>query len=584
ESSEAPVQYVLTISNAIGTAVETKYIDFEPKSSAITIRKKDIKERAFHIDDISTIGSGDSGQNVSDLIKKRNAKDPIVCIAASESIFIVARQSGLIMQFLLPAVTLDQKYSIIVRPQSIALNCNSTKLSVLDISGILKIIELTKRGGVGNSYAMTGLVGKSNSTETRVNIVEDICSFNDLQIKVAALDDIIRDPDTQSKSCIIQLETKSLRDTRNILSQVGLTDAINFVENNPHPRLWRLIADGALEALDFTTAQKAFLKCLDYSGLQFIKKIQKLNDTKKQRAEILSYFGQFEAAEKIYMEIDRKDLAIDLRVRLGDWFRVVQLIKSGGGGDDKLLDRSWKEIGDYYYDRQRWSQAVTYYEQGRNSEQLLECYYILEDYENLEKQIRLLGENIPLLKNIASKFLSVGMCDQSVAALIQAGDVKTAVDICVELNQWNTAVELAEIHKFREIEALLSKYAKYLINNGKKLEAVELYKKANYCQKSSRLLFELAEEAGKSGKNPLLVKKMYVLAALEVERYHQISRSKGIAGNATSALDGLIAEDSKNIMETRFLDNAWRGAEAYHFYLLAQRQYYSGNSEAAVRT
>lgn len=27
-----------------------------------------------------------------------------------------------------------------------------------------------------------------------------------------------------------------------------------------------------------------------------------------------------------------RDLAVDLRLKLGDWFRVVQLLKSGGGG------------------------------------------------------------------------------------------------------------------------------------------------------------------------------------------------------------------------------------------------------------
>ena len=27
-----------------------------------------------------------------------------------------------------------------------------------------------------------------------------------------------------------------------------------------------------------------------------------------------------------------RDLAVDLRMKLGDWFRVVQLLKSGGGG------------------------------------------------------------------------------------------------------------------------------------------------------------------------------------------------------------------------------------------------------------
>jgi WD repeat-containing protein 35 len=82
----------------------------------------------------------------------------------------------------------------------------------------------------------------------------------------------------------------------------------------------------------------------------------------KQKAEIAAHTGNFDLAEKYYLEMDRKDLAIDLRVRLGDWFRVVQLIKSGGGAsvmggsgaDDAVLEKAWRNIGEYYYDRQRW--------------------------------------------------------------------------------------------------------------------------------------------------------------------------------------------------------------------------------------
>ena len=34
----------------------------------------------------------------------------------------------------------------------------------------------------------------------------------------------------------------------------------------------------------------------------------------------------------------------------------------------------------------------------------------------------------------------------------------------------------------------------------------------------------------------------------------------------------------------RALDNVWRGAEAYHFWLLAHRQLYAGDMEGAMRT
>ena len=49
-----------------------------------------------------------------------------------------------------------------------------------------------------------------------------------------------------------------------------------------------------------------------------------------------------------------RDLAVALRKKLGDWFRVVQLMKTGAGGDDQALEEAWNAIGDYYADRQKW--------------------------------------------------------------------------------------------------------------------------------------------------------------------------------------------------------------------------------------
>ena len=49
-----------------------------------------------------------------------------------------------------------------------------------------------------------------------------------------------------------------------------------------------------------------------------------------------------------------RDLAVSLRKMLGDWFRVVSLLKSGGVGDDVQLEEAWNAIGDYYADRQKW--------------------------------------------------------------------------------------------------------------------------------------------------------------------------------------------------------------------------------------
>lgn len=77
------------------------------------------------------------------------------------------------------------------------------------------------------------------------------------------------------------------------------------------------------------------------------------------------------------------------------WLKISQLLLIG---DDQLLEQAWNAIGDYYADRQKWQNAVTYYVQGRNQARLAECYYMLEDYIGLEKMINTLPENHALLE------------------------------------------------------------------------------------------------------------------------------------------------------------------------------------------
>ena len=73
--------------------------------------------------------------------------------------------------------------------------------------------------------------------------------------------------------------------------------------------------------------------------------------------------------------MDRKDLAIELRVRAGEWFKVVSLIQTGGG-DDKQLREAMTKIGDFYSERRQWDKAVHYYTQVSFSSASLACCHM----------------------------------------------------------------------------------------------------------------------------------------------------------------------------------------------------------------
>ena len=101
-------------------------------------------------------------------------------------------------------------------------------------------------------------------------------------------------PDKPEKDMMIDYETKTLRHVRDLLD-VGLDDALQEIEENGHPRLWKLLSGAALKALKFTLAEKAFVNCKDYQGIQFVKRLRDLKD-KKKRAEV-AYFQNLEAVQ-----------------------------------------------------------------------------------------------------------------------------------------------------------------------------------------------------------------------------------------------------------------------------------------------
>jgi WD repeat-containing protein 35 len=42
--------------------------------------------------------------------------------------------------------------------------------------------------------------------------------------------------------------------------------------------------------------------------------------------------------------------------------------------------------------------------------------------------------------------------------------------------------------------------------------------------------------------------------------------------------------ENKNVADVNIFDDPWRGAEAYHYYILAQKQFYEGQIESSVIT
>ena len=153
-------------------------------------------------------------------------------------------------------------------------------------------------------------------------------------------------------------------------------------------------------------------------------------------------------------------------------------------------------------------------------------------------------------------------------------------------HKWESALHLAEMHKTPGIQKAMSAYADHLLSLGKQLHAVELYRMGNQYTDAAKLLSNIGAAVGASRMNPLRAKKLFVMAALEVERMRKkMLTTPGGGGDrdAAQTLASLVNQDTATGGD-KWLDSAWKGAEAFHFLLLAQRQLYAGHALDAMCT
>ena len=635
---ENSMQHVISLNNAIGAPMESRVIDILPSTVAmnenhvivcsdemvvvwqhrnpnvtvdvydpvsIAASRKDTSDRMFHIEDSVTL------ESPAMMPIRRNATNDVVAtVTANATHFVVARESGLLHVYSMNPVVLVARLVLSSRAQVIQLNSNSTMMGVIDLNGSFLLYRLNKEAFSLQAQQADQVsferkdvwdvrfaadypdmfvimektrmyVFRGMDPEEPVQTAVNLAVFNQLKVSGIMIDDVMADPEHPAKEAAYEHETKSLRDTRELLKSVGLKDAVSYVEDHPHPVLWSLIAEAALEALDFPVAERAVVRCQEYPAIQFVKRIKSLDDPMKQRAEVLAYYHRFDDAEKVYRDMDRKDLAVELRGRLGDWFRVVQLVQEGGG-DESLILNAWDNIGDYYADRQKWAKAVQYYTQAKQYEKLAKVYYAVEDYKSMEKLIDVSGHNKELLTWLGNRFLAIGLAESAVSAFLKSGDVKLAVECCIELHQWDQAVSLAEKHKLPDVDAYLAKYARHLVESDHIPQAIELYRKAQLNNEAAKLLAKLAQQAA-SKQDPLRAKKFYVLSALEVETFRRRQFKAFEQKSATQVVDELLTADRAATGE-RALDNSWKGAEAYHLFMLCQQQLYTEQVANALVT
>lgn len=80
---------------------------------------------------------------------------------------------------------------------------------------------------------------------------------------------------------------------------------------------------------------------------------------------MLTFYGDLDGAQDLYIQADRKDLAIDMRKKMNDWREVLRLLNfrldklgipsnSAAAVTDAQIIEALKYSGDWFAERQKW--------------------------------------------------------------------------------------------------------------------------------------------------------------------------------------------------------------------------------------
>ena len=606
----------------------------------LKLDNKLMKEMVFFIDDENTdIKNIDYNYNTFiEKSGKKQTNDKILAISLSANYLFISRALGKVYKYDLSTLKLEKSFKFKEKIKKLGVSPFDTYLWTIDKDDILRIHNIKyqneeKEEKQLNEFAQKDVweiewLHKREDFEENfddcLNFVTverhklyfysnlrhenepHICTdylarYEDNEAIAVRLEDLIKNKNNSNinpDSYIKKYQNKILAHFNNMIDTGKTLDEIyDYVKKHPNKSLWQKLSNKALENLDFDTAQKSMLQINDFNGLNFLNQMKELKDPELQKAEIAQYNNNYEEASKLFKKNKRNDLNLAMNMKLGKWDKVTEIIgndKSDKNKDSKeeQMKIAYNHYADELFEKKEFDKAEENYKKSGNIKGLTNCYFAKEEYDKAAKMLEVIPEEDEYLEEIGNKFMGLGMCHEAVVAFTKHGNIKKGIECYINSNKWEEAMDLSAKNGFIYMQDLVDKFSDQFRLSGKKLDLISMYRKANMSVEVYKYLCEIAQDMKRLNISPIIIKKIYVLAALELERYkaqinQQIDEEKLINDstprNTKRKKINYIDEAVKKEID-KIKNNNWRGAEAYHFYMLCQAQLYKKKYKESCKT
>lgn len=328
---------------------------------------------------------------------------------------------------------------------------------------------------------------------------------------------------------------------------------------------------------NYDEAGKLYRYMNNYSAMKFVQRIRDgYQSHALKKAEILLFLSKEQEAINYLINNNQENYIIKIFL---EQQKYEELVQHKSLLDGKTLEDCYNKLGEHYYLIGNYEKSGKYYQLSNNVNQLIDVYFAADKFDallNLRAEVKTEEER----DKLARRLLESNMLDASAKVYESLRKEKKAVDIAILHSYWTTAVEIAERNNFQQIENLIQKFAGMLTQKKKKFELVQLFRKAKKNLEAAKILNSIAEDCMIQNADALTAKKLFVLSALEVNFQSKHMMNVDLTANLTNltitdqtrnatmkTIATLITTDVTG-MSDKMMANPWRGAEAWHLYLL----------------
>ncbi|CAL2050128.1 unnamed protein product [Caenorhabditis brenneri] len=625
------VQYFCQLCNSIGTSLDYNMTNVKPKYVCVNgmcaviasedryfiwhfvLPRTNSVQAGIHVPGKSGEYVLEEQQRTIEYGTKRllGSKDSICATCIGDTFFLMALVNGGVYRANLSDGVITARYNLSPTVDSMKLNCDFTKLAVVKLveqvpfsitlyefmaDELQKTYSCEKKdvwdyqwdSNDNNMLAFKDkhkiMICDGTTVLEQSPVYGSIFSFQNLVVTSVNIEKLLLTPETPTKSVITESMIKAKQDVLNLLNAMKLDEAVDYAERSPHAELWNMIAQYAVLKHQFDKAEHAFVKLEDYAGVQFIKYIRNISSNELRNAEIFAFREQFDEAKDIFLHCDRKDLAIEMYEKVGDHLAVYELVKNDPDKEKKKA--SYENMAEYYYENLDWKEAAKFYGLCDDIEMQIDCLIKENEFGELEVLARSLSDESKHLETMGDVFTSRGMCDQAVECYLKKKLPEKALHACMELNQWQKAQFIADAHHIENVEGLLGRYAEQTrgASDEKSIATLGLYMRAGRHLDAAKIAFDIANDRREKMKPIDDLKQCYVLGALLVEDHRQTIKDLKKIDKHNFLENTLDDESGLTAEQTRILENTWKGAEAFHYMMLAQQHFLNGRIEDALQT